>query len=252
MIPLWALGDGAYATLHTSGAHLLLVMHLIKTGCDFDREGGARSFQNWTHWDLNPGPSACEADVIPLHHVPSEFLVEFMGLIQNGPAGQTGLGGCWIAPRTRFRPAKICKMPWPPRAVVTVGAVGQLCHAWFGSGALRCRFGFGAVSARLCFGSVSFRFAKQLWGPSKLLGHHLKRHSKPRGNLFPGAIANHIIGSTKASVLEPAPASQPQLREVVSLLVHVLWQLDGVQFVGGLTRKRHLWDSNPRGETPSA
>ena len=26
----------------------------------------------WTHWDLNPGPSACEADVIPLHHVPNE------------------------------------------------------------------------------------------------------------------------------------------------------------------------------------
>ena len=25
----------------------------------------------WTHWDLNPGPSACEADVIPLHHVPN-------------------------------------------------------------------------------------------------------------------------------------------------------------------------------------
>ena len=24
----------------------------------------------WTHWDLNPGPSACGADVIPLHHVP--------------------------------------------------------------------------------------------------------------------------------------------------------------------------------------
>ena len=24
----------------------------------------------WTHWDLNPGPSTCEADVIPLHHVP--------------------------------------------------------------------------------------------------------------------------------------------------------------------------------------
>ena len=24
----------------------------------------------WTHWDLNPRPSACEADVIPLHHVP--------------------------------------------------------------------------------------------------------------------------------------------------------------------------------------
>ena len=24
----------------------------------------------WTHWVLNPGPSAREADVIPLHHVP--------------------------------------------------------------------------------------------------------------------------------------------------------------------------------------
>ena len=28
------------------------------------------SLEKWTHWDLNPGPSACEADVIPLHHVP--------------------------------------------------------------------------------------------------------------------------------------------------------------------------------------
>ena len=26
--------------------------------------------QKWTHWDLNPGPSACGADVIPLHHEP--------------------------------------------------------------------------------------------------------------------------------------------------------------------------------------
>ncbi len=25
----------------------------------------------WTHWGLNPGPSACEADVIPLHRVPA-------------------------------------------------------------------------------------------------------------------------------------------------------------------------------------
>ena len=24
----------------------------------------------WTHWDLNPGPSACGVDVMPLHHVP--------------------------------------------------------------------------------------------------------------------------------------------------------------------------------------
>ena len=27
--------------------------------------------QQWTHWDFNPGPSACEADVIPLHHEPA-------------------------------------------------------------------------------------------------------------------------------------------------------------------------------------
>ena len=26
--------------------------------------------QPWTHWGLSPGPSACGADVIPLHHVP--------------------------------------------------------------------------------------------------------------------------------------------------------------------------------------
>ena len=26
----------------------------------------------WTHWGLTPGPSTCEADVMPLHHVPDE------------------------------------------------------------------------------------------------------------------------------------------------------------------------------------
>ena len=30
----------------------------------------ATTGQIWTHWGLSPGPSACEADVIPLHHVP--------------------------------------------------------------------------------------------------------------------------------------------------------------------------------------
>ena len=29
-----------------------------------------KRINKWTHWDLHPGPSACEADVIPLHHVP--------------------------------------------------------------------------------------------------------------------------------------------------------------------------------------
>ena len=31
----------------------------------------------WTHWDLSPGPSACEADVMPLHHVPHVGPMEF-------------------------------------------------------------------------------------------------------------------------------------------------------------------------------
>ena len=31
--------------------------------------------RSWTHWGLNPGPSACEADVIPLHHVPLEIKI---------------------------------------------------------------------------------------------------------------------------------------------------------------------------------
>ena len=29
--------------------------------------------KNWTHWGLSPGPSACGADVIPLHHVPDKL-----------------------------------------------------------------------------------------------------------------------------------------------------------------------------------
>ena len=28
------------------------------------------SLQAWTHWGLNPRPSACRVSVIPLHHVP--------------------------------------------------------------------------------------------------------------------------------------------------------------------------------------
>ena len=34
-----------------------------------DMEGWS-DLGNWTCWGLNPGPSACEADVIPLHHKP--------------------------------------------------------------------------------------------------------------------------------------------------------------------------------------
>ena len=35
---------------------------------------GSGNKKIWTHWDLNPGPSACGADVIPLHHAPVHIL----------------------------------------------------------------------------------------------------------------------------------------------------------------------------------
>ena len=40
--------------------------------------------EKWTHWDLNPGPSACEADVIPLRHVP----------LNNAAASESSLWPC--------------------------------------------------------------------------------------------------------------------------------------------------------------
>ena len=48
---------------------------------------GALDTKAWTHWDLNPGPSACEADVIPLHHVPDEWLI--------GCRSDSALVACW-------------------------------------------------------------------------------------------------------------------------------------------------------------
>ena len=42
-------------------------MHGVSLGCKL-------IYIYWTHWGLNPGPSACRADVIPLHHVPDEIL----------------------------------------------------------------------------------------------------------------------------------------------------------------------------------
>ena len=41
----------------------------------------------WTHWDLNPGPSACGADVIPLHHVPLRHRPTEPGIAGSSPAG---------------------------------------------------------------------------------------------------------------------------------------------------------------------
>ena len=46
------------------------------------RQNGLKTTRmtDWTHWDLNPGPSACEADVIPLHHEPDTSFIEFRTL----------------------------------------------------------------------------------------------------------------------------------------------------------------------------
>ena len=41
----------------------------------------------WTHWDLNPGPSACEADVMPLHHVPLGEWLELKSLAMYRKSG---------------------------------------------------------------------------------------------------------------------------------------------------------------------
>ena len=51
-------GDGASLTSSNHSRR-----HILLRDIDVVRQ--------WTHWDLNPGPSACKADVIPLHHVPA-------------------------------------------------------------------------------------------------------------------------------------------------------------------------------------
>ena len=52
--------------------------------------------EKWTHWDLNPGPSACEADVMPLHHAPNCKLASgrlgLFFLMQLGPCNKASAG----------------------------------------------------------------------------------------------------------------------------------------------------------------
>ena len=51
----------------------------------------ARGTKKWTHWDLNPGPSACEADVIPLHHEPSDICCSAAGSTKHATCAVHGL-----------------------------------------------------------------------------------------------------------------------------------------------------------------
>ena len=61
------------------------------------REPRSTQLAKWTHWGVNPEPSACEADVIPLHHVPQNlFRVEIvMNTMRN-----SGAWGCPIERNT--------------------------------------------------------------------------------------------------------------------------------------------------------
>eukprot|EP00971_Amphidinium_carterae_P078794 1558998-Amphidinium_carterae.2 len=43
-------------------------------------KGQGSFFKKNPHWDLSPGPSSCESDVIPLHHVPTRPVECFYGI----------------------------------------------------------------------------------------------------------------------------------------------------------------------------
>ena len=60
-----------------------LGMHCISVDVQGKFDDKSSIVQKWTHWDLNPGPSACEADVIPLHHVPSG--VKLQQIVHQSP-----------------------------------------------------------------------------------------------------------------------------------------------------------------------
>lgn len=50
----------------------------------------ALPLQAWTHWGLSPGPSACGADVIPLHHVPlASWLWPLLNMFSWGQQQET-------------------------------------------------------------------------------------------------------------------------------------------------------------------
>ena len=70
------------------------------------RRACAREDQHeWTHWGLSPGPSACGADVIPLHHVPLQPIV----LVGPTPCAR-GCGDAHRPSRSAWRRSR-CKCP---------------------------------------------------------------------------------------------------------------------------------------------
>ena len=68
----------------------------------------------WTHWRLSPGPSACRASVIPLHHVPLRKGVLLLS----------------IPPRHAKQPAVAC---WRGQGVETARLRAMTVSAWVAS-----------------------------------------------------------------------------------------------------------------------
>ena len=79
MPPMAAIGDRPMSGLHyvAPGNRLQLgcgearfIAHGVCWAGTFPFFPARRQWNFWAHWDLSPGPSACGADVMPLHHVP--------------------------------------------------------------------------------------------------------------------------------------------------------------------------------------
>ena len=59
--------SGAFATIFGSA-----IMRCSSQNRCLERWPHMRGSRSWSHWDLSPGPSAFEADVMPLHHAPHD------------------------------------------------------------------------------------------------------------------------------------------------------------------------------------
>ena len=92
---------------------------LTKQPCN--HEGGPAK---WTHWDLSPGPSACKADVMPLHHVPVSCLprirVEAQTIVlrcaRATPLGNARLQSCLACAMRVMRGMRSLRRAGKPRA----------------------------------------------------------------------------------------------------------------------------------------
>ena len=92
MPPMTATGDRPMSGLHyvAPGNRLQLgcgearfIAHGVCWAGTFPFFPARRQWNFWTHWDLSPGPSACGADVMPLHHVPFCAWPRVDGLLQR-------------------------------------------------------------------------------------------------------------------------------------------------------------------------